>query len=404
MNWSWRLSSVSLAALLTLSAFFIAAGGLGLATSMALAGFAFIPVVFVSGWRAFKSAPTLVFLGVLSIGWICLSHLWSPYDRADQVYKLAFLIPLFVIAAYIACRLTDDEAERQTNVLAICSLLVGTYFFLEALSGGLIGGWIELNLEESTYPAEAVRNAKVTLSRGATAFMMLAGPVALALWRRNGTRNRGLAIVLLVMAAAASTSFDVEANILALLFGLLAAGVTLWGGRIGPQLLLLGAGVWVLGAPLFMGIGLALLPDSVENALPLSWAWRLEIWKSVLDQIREAPLIGHGLDSMRALSDPAPYRDIIIDRLPLHAHNAGLHIWMDAGALGAILCAATLFAAIGAFERARLNRDQLAGLTYVGGVWLVSVMLGYGVYQEWHHAALALGAFAAFLIRTDSSA
>ena len=68
MNWSWRLSSVSLAALLTLSAFFIAAGGLGLATSMALIGFVFTPVVFVSGWRAFKSAPTLVFLGVLSIG------------------------------------------------------------------------------------------------------------------------------------------------------------------------------------------------------------------------------------------------------------------------------------------------------------------------------------------------
>ena len=32
---------------------------------------------------------------------------------------------------------------------------------------------------------------------------------------------------------------------------------------------------------------------------------------------------------------------------------------------------------------------------------LVSVMLGYGVYQEWHHAALALGVFSAFLNRTD---
>ena len=403
MNWGWRLSSASLAVLLTLSALFIAAGGLGLATSMALTGLVFTPVVFVSGWRAFKSAPTLVFLGVLSIGWICLSHIWSPYARADQAYKLALLIPLFVIAAYIACRLTDEEAERQTNVLVICTLLVGTYFLIEALSGSLIGGWIELNLEESTYPAEAVRNAKVTLSRGATAFMMLAGPVALTLWRRNGSRNRGLAIVVLVMAALSSASFDVEANILALLCGLLLAGVTLWGGRVGPQVLMLGAGVWVLGAPLFMGIGLALLPDGVEEALPLSWAWRLEIWKSVLDQIREAPLIGHGLDSMRALSDPAPYRDITIDRLPMHAHNAGLHIWMDAGALGAILCAATLFASIGAFERARLTRDQLAGLSYVGGIWLVSVMLGYGVYQEWHHAALALGAFAAFLNRTDSA-
>ena len=403
MNWRWRLSSVTLAALLTLSALFIAAGGLGLATSIGLTGLLFTPVVFISGWRAFKSAPTLIFLGVLSIGWVCLSHLWSPYDRADQAYKLALLIPFFVIAAYIACRLTNEEAERQTQVLVICTLLIGAYFLIEALTGSLIGGWIELNLEESTYPAEAIRNAKVTLSRGATAFMMIAGPAALALWRRNGSVNRGLALVLMVMAAFASASFDVEANILALLFGLLAAGATLWGGRVAPQVLMLGAGIWVLGAPLFMGMGLALLPDRVEQALPLSWAWRLEIWKSVLDQIREAPLIGHGLDSMRALSDPTTYRDITIDRLPMHAHNAGLHIWMDTGAIGAILCAATLFASIGAFERARLTRDQLAGLAYVGGIWLVSVMLGYGVYQEWHHAALALGAFAAFLNRTDSS-
>lgn len=402
MRQSWRLSSATLAVLLTLSALFIAAGGLGLATSMALIGLIFTPVVFISGWRAFKSAPTLVFLGVLSIGWICLSHAWSPYEKADQAYKLALLTPLFVIAAYIACRLTDEEAERQKRVLIIGALLVGGYFLIEALSGGLIGGWIELNLEESNYPAEAIRNAKVTLSRGATAFMIAAGPVALMLWRRADALNRGAALALLVMTGFAAASFDVEANILALGFGLLIAAAAYWGTRLAPQIMLLGAGVWVLGAPLLMGVGLALLPDALESRLPLSWAWRLEIWQSVLDQIRAAPLIGHGLDSMRALSDPAPYRDIIIDRLPLHAHNAGLHIWMDAGAVGAILCAATLFAAARALGRARLGRDQLTALSYVGGIWLVSVMLGYGVYQEWHHAALALGVFTAFLNRTDS--
>ena len=402
MKPSWRLSSATLAVLLTLSALFIAAGGLGLATSVGLIGLLFTPVVFVSGWRAFKSAPTLVFLGMLSIAWLCLSHAWSPYDKADQAYKLAFLTPFFVIAAYTACRLTDEEANRQRQVLIVGALLVGAYFLIEALSGSLIGSWIELNLEESTYPVEAIRNAKVTLSRGATAFMILAGPVALWLWRRKESLNRAAALMLLVMASFAAASFDVEANIIALLFGLLVAGLALWAGPVAPQVLLLGAGVWVLGAPLFMGMGLALLPENVEASLPLSWGWRIEIWKSVLEQIRAAPLFGHGLDSMRALSDPGPYRDLVIDRLPLHAHNAGLHIWMDAGAVGAILCAATLFAAAMSLERARLTRDQLTALSYAGAIWLVSVMLGYGVYQEWHHAALALGVFAAFLNRTDS--
>ena len=402
MKHSWRVSSVTLAALLTLSALFIAAGGLGLATSVGLIGLIFTPVVFVSGWRAFKSAPTLVFLAMLSLGWICLTHAWSPYEKADQAYKLALLTPLFVIAAYIACRLTDEEANRQTTVLTVSIVLVGGYFLIEALTGALIGGWIELNLEESTYPAEAIRNAKVTLSRGATAFLMVAGPIAMSLWRRGTPANRGIAITLMVMAGFASASVDVEANILALGVGLIMAAAAYWRAQLAPQILLVGAGIWVLGAPLFMGMGLALIPDGLEDRLPLSWAWRLEIWQAVLAEIRQAPLIGHGLDSMRAMSDPAAYRDILIDRLPLHAHNAGLHIWMDTGAIGAILCASTLFAAAAGLGRARLNRDQITALSYVGGLWLVSVMLGYGVYQEWHHAALALGVFTAFLNRTDA--
>jgi O-antigen ligase len=399
----WRSSSVTLGVLLTLSAVFIAAGGLGLATSVALIGLIFMPVIFVSGWRSFKSAPTLAFLGMLSVTWLCVSHLWSPYERADQAYKLALLTPLFVLGAYIGCRLTDEEAGRQARLLSVVALLAGGYFLLEALTGGLIGGWIELELEDSTYPAEAIRNAKVTLSRGATAFMMVAGPVALYMWRQDGAWRRGLALTLLAMAAFASASFDVEANILALVFGLTAAGAAQIAPRTTMQVILLGTGVWVLGAPLFMGLGLALMPESVEDSLPLSWAWRLEIWKAVLEQIRQAPLIGHGLDSMRALSDSVLYRDMMIDRLPLHAHNAGLHIWMDAGAIGALLCAATLFAGARAVGRAPLNADQITGLAFVGGIWWVSVLLGYGVYQEWHHAALALGVFAAFLNRTDAS-
>lgn len=403
MTTRWRSSSVTLGVLLTLSAVFIAAGGLGLATSVALIGLIFMPVIFVSGWRSFKSAPTLAFLGMLSVTWLCVSHLWSPYERADQAYKLALLTPLFVLGAYIGCRLTDEEAGRQARLLSVVALLAGGYFLLEALTGGLIGGWIELELEDSTYPAEAIRNAKVTLSRGATAFMMVAGPVALYMWRQDGAWRRGLALTLLAMAAFASASFDVEANILALVFGLTAAGAAQIAPRTTLQVILLGSGVWVLGAPLFMGLGLALMPESVEDSLPLSWAWRLEIWKAVLEQIRQAPLIGHGLDSMRALSDSVLYRDMMIDRLPLHAHNAGLHIWMDAGAIGALLCAATLFAGARAVGRAPLNADQITGLAFVGGIWWVSVLLGYGVYQEWHHAALALGVFAAFLNRTDAS-
>jgi len=400
VNAAPRSASILLSVLLGLSCVFIAAGGLGLAASVALTGLMMLPAVLVPGWRAFKSTPTAVFVALVTVGWFCISAIWSEYERNDQVFKLILLTPTFLITAYVGVRLTDYECNQQARVLAILLSLVGAYFLFEAVTGALIGAWIELELEGAVNATQAAIHAKITLSRGASAYLMIVGPIMIWLWRRNTRLSQGGAIALGVMAFAAASGFGVEANLLALMLAaLVAMAAYRWPTRT-LQGLLIGTAVFVLGAPLFIAALLIAIPDSLANALPVSWGWRLEIWGKVLEQINAAPLFGHGLDGMRPMDDRVMYRGLEIDRLPIHAHNAGLHIWIETGAVGAILSALTLVTLARSVGRAVINVDQAIGLASAGAVWLVSVMVGYGLWQEWHHGALALSCYAAWINRT----
>lgn len=127
-------------------------------------------------------------------------------------------------------------------------------------------------------------------------------------------------------------------------------------------------------------------------------ALALEIWSFAVDRIAEKPVLGHGLDSGRTLSEVVMLRGMEIERMPIHAHHAGLHIWMETGAIGALLAAAALMALARSAGRSALNAPLSAALGFSGAVWLASVMLGYGVWQEWHHGALAFALGSAFIL------
>lgn len=394
-----------LTGLLFLSVVFIPAGGLGLAASAGLIGLLIGPLILVPTARSIRAAPLGAALGAATLIWLALSLSWSPYNKPDQALKLVLLTPLFALTAYLGVRLTHAEAARKAWLLCVLCLIAGGYFIIEATSGGMLGAWIEFRVEGSSeFVLQALHRAKITLSRGATAFLMLAGPLSLWLWRRQSALARGLAVMLIISGGVAAIAFEVEANIVAAMMGALVVAAALHQPRFVAQLLLTVIAVFILAAPLLMAAGLALLPENASETLPPSWAWRVEIWRAVLEQISAAPLFGHGLDSMRVMSDPGVIQGFEIERLPMHAHNAGLQIWVETGLVGAALCAATLMALAYGLDLAPLNTDQLTGLAYVGTVWFVTVTLGYGLWQEWHHGALALGCFAACLNRNAPDA
>lgn len=400
MKVSSRLTSVSISALLLLSLVFVAAGGLGLAASVGLLGLCLLPALSRPAWLAVRQAPIVPLLVALMLGWFCLSYAWSPYGKPDQAYKLALLSPLFIAASFLAWRLTETEQRRQLRWLTILTLLTGFYFLIEAMTGAIIGSWVELNLEGAASPEHAQINAKITHSRGATAFLMLVGPVIIWLWQSRSNLKRMLAAALSAIAIISATSFEVEANIIALIAACMACGLAIHWPRKTLQALLIAAAVWVAGAPVWMGLGLSVFPQAWSDSIPFSWEWRLEIWRAVIEQIKEAPFFGHGLSATRSMDQLIELRGSQINVLPLHAHNAGLQIWFETGAVGASFTALLLLALANRVKTIALSLDQAIGLAGIGAIWLVTVSIGYGLWQEWHHGALALAVFTAWLNST----
>ncbi len=381
-----------------LSIFLTGAGGLGLSSSVGFIGLLTLPLLAVPGWRAARAAPLALGLSAAAIAWFAITHAWSVHPRADEVYKLILLTPLYVAAVYAGVRMGDGEARFARPVLLAGALGLGVFFTIEALAGLPIAVAFQGWLHDVSDPEGALGNAMRRLSRGATAFIMLAGPAGLWFWLKGGQAYRAAALFLLAASAVAAAGFGVAANMAGLVSGLGAMVFAMRWPRATLQVILAGTALYILASPVIMGVFVALFPDALAERLPVSWHWRLEIWSFAVERIAEKPMLGHGLDSGRTLSETVMLRGIEIERMPIHAHHAGLHIWMETGAIGALLAAWALLALARSAGRAALNAPLSAALASSGAVWLASVMLGYGVWQEWHHGALAFAFGSAFIL------
>ncbi|MGY6628118.1 MAG: O-antigen ligase family protein [Oceanicaulis sp.] len=381
-----------------LSIFLTGAGGLGLSSSVGFIGLLTLPLIAASGWREARAAPLAMALSAAAIAWFCITHAWSMHPRADEVYKLILLTPLYVAAVYACMRMGEGEVRVARPVLLAGALGLAAFFAIEALAGLPIAVAFQGWLHDVSDPEGALGVAMRRLSRGATAFIMLAGPTGLWFWLRGGYANRAAALFLLAASTTAAAGFGVVANLVGLMLGLAAMALALRWPALTLQAMLAGAGVLILASPLIMGALVALFPESLAERLPISWHWRLEIWSFAVERIAEKPLLGHGLDSGRSLSETMMLRGMEIERMPIHAHHAGLHIWMETGAVGAMLAAWALLALARSAGRAALSTPLSAALVFSGAVWLASVMLGYGVWQEWHHGALAFAFGSAFIL------
>jgi len=376
------------------AAFFSAAGGLGLAAVAALGGALVLRPAAVGA--SLRRPPLPVLLFAAAIGWYALSYLWSPYDKPDQALKLVLLTPLFASLVFSAARLPARLARpAQAGLIggAMFGLLVLAF---EAATQGVISYSFKVGVEGWEGDREALAGfVDRLLGRSASPLILLAGPAALVAWSRGDRQGRALAGVLLVLAVIAAISFDTDANIAALLAAGGAAGLALRWPRTILRAGFAGAGLMLLATPLLIPAVLSLTGEEMRTAMPTSWVQRLEIWRFALDRIAERPITGWGLDAARELSGEGMVRGLAFDLMPLHAHNAGLHIWMETGLIGAGLGSAALIAL--AFLPWRAGPARAAGLAWACVAWFVCVQAGYGVWQEWHHGALALALAAAFV-------
>ncbi|PWE18742.1 hypothetical protein DDZ18_03880 [Marinicauda salina] len=339
---------------------------------------------------------------MLAIEWICLSWLWSPYDRPDQLLKLALLTPLFAMIPLAAAQATGRALRTLRTMVVFSAAAALLYFLFEAGTNGVITYSFKIAFEGYTGGLEALQgHIDRNLSRGSFAVLMLSGPAAMLLWRAGGAFLRCAAVGVWLAALFASNAFDVTANMIAFLAATGAAALAIAFPRRTLQAALVVTALSILFAPAMMRFLIDALPDDALNRLPLSWAMRIEIWRETAGLIAERPIFGHGLDAARVLSRPAELRGVEFDLIPLHAHNAGLQIWLETGLVGAMLTTAACMLAAAGLERRAPSSPVAAGLVFAFTLWVVAVSVGYGLWQEWHHAGLALALTAALSLKPD---
>jgi O-antigen ligase len=395
-DWTLRL-------LVVLTCVFIGAGGLGAATSVGLMGLLLLPMTFLPALRASRAVTQALVCFAVAVAWIGLSLIWSPYDRPDQLIKLAILTPLYTLAVFSFVRLDDDRAQTLLAWLSVSVGLLAVYFLIEAVSGARLSVEFKLAFEPLQDRDMVLILANRLLARGLTAFILVGGPVALALWIYGSRLARSIAVGIFLSGLAGAFAFQVEANAMALLAGVLAGAIAWRFPRTALQLGFWIAAAMIIAAPLVMGAMLSLIPDSLIDSLPLSWAQRIEIWRFAMDQIAAAPIAGHGLDASRVINEVTMIRGFEMELLPLHAHNAGLSIWLETGAIGAILIGGTLIAIGQSLSQRLIDPLQSASIAYACTAFFVTVSVGSGIWQEWLHASLAFALAATALIRKPSA-
>lgn len=355
----------------------IAAGGaMGLPLFMSLAG------LLALGPRLFRQVleKRPMGLGILAslAAWAALSGLWSPWHGATELKVLALLALGLSFAAAAAA---SERASTLTLSAATAALIV----LAVALA---VEAAFDMPLNRAVEPDMPWGELNRNPSRGLVVLLCLAFPVfAWLLSAKQGALAAALGLATAGLALqfgqiSTAIGFGVGVSVFAIAF-------------LAPRLAILGVScglaLWTLVAP-FLTPLLVAIPQLVE-AVPMSWAHRIAIWRYTCARIMEQIWIGHGIDSGRATTEMISIRGMQMRGIPVHPHSASLQIWHDLGLVGALLAAALL--AYGGWRLARAfahDKLTLAATAAVLAMFGLMANVGWSLWQEWWLATLLLSA------------
>ena len=369
--------------------------------AMALAVTIGFALAIVAHWRNHRrlpwprpSAPALLCAALL--GWALVTALWSAEARHGVGTALS-LGALLALATMTARALEEDDAAHVAQIgrvlLPSVALGIAVLAFDQA-SGNLF------RLAVRGFPAW---DARITSGlKPAVSVLALLLPMLLLV------PGLSRAIVGAVLAAGVAVALWLpgETAKIATIIGLGVAFTAYMAPRLSARLMAAGLGLVLLATPLLFSAVVSRSPDL--SPLPASAAHRVLIWDFVLARIEERPVLGWGMDASRSLpggrdtfDDPtldrfgltAPAERILFGRhsaqLPLHPHNAALHIWLETGMVGAVLAGALVAAMALALGAVPVITAAGLGVLASG---MVTGLLSFGVWQPWWVATLMLAA------------
>jgi hypothetical protein len=126
---------------------------------------------------------------------------------------------------------------------------------------------------------------------------------------------------------------------------------------------------------------------------PFGWQARAQMWAFAADRIKEKLLIGWGFGGSGHFTETYNLLGFTLPYIPRHPQNAPLQIWLDTGAIGAVLAAGALASfgrrAGAAFAENRPGAAAAAGLLVSASLF---ANMNMNVWAIWWWAAIAAGA------------
>jgi len=267
-------------------------------------------------------------------------------------------------------------------------------WMIRALAGSMLiaGGLIvaELLLNFPLRPLFARRVGTFIHNRPVVTLFLLLGPMLVLV---GSQERRTLFWAVLLGIVATILVSDSEAAKL----GLLAAAGTfvlcyapfIWVRRL-VAVALLGL-IWV--QPFFGSTVASAVPDKVIEATKAGHSReRIELWQAFSDVSRHYPIFGTGFSSSPYMGshpvateiNPA-YRKML--RVG-HPHNAFLQVWVELGAVGALLLTAIVFWVLKRLSSAPADIRRIGFMTVMSASAIA--LVSHGAWQGWWIAALAL--------------
>jgi O-antigen ligase len=277
-------------------------------------------------------------LAVLAfLAWGLVSLAWSPFPGTSMRVLGEFLPTL--LAAYLLACLAPERIPPFAPRLAAAAI-------------GLAGLVIAIDLASDLALERALghRVAAFVHNRPALTLDLVAGPVALVLWR---ARARGLAAITLMGAALGVLRSISGAAQLGLVAGAgLFALARLVPRRAGIGLAGLGLGLAVALAPVEGDLLANIMPEAAhERLVQSSSRARVAIARSFGAAVAADPWRGAGFGTSARFAE-TPVAGTVAPEMRIllgvgHPHNSFLQVWAELGLPGALLAALVLMLMLG---------------------------------------------------------
>jgi O-antigen ligase len=319
-----------------------------------------------------RPAAILLFAALI---WAAVSTLWSPFHprklEETTILKMAFELPLYG-AAVLAARRADPALTRRALAwLAIGCSAFGVILLAEAASQAALYKTLRVFYAPIRSDLAEARIGHSTYVLGTIwPLIALGAPPKWRVWA---------ALAMFAGVGAAALAFGSDAPVLGLVLAPLAALVVWRWPQSGPKLLAAVAVALFLGMPaVIWSVRHFFDYAALEAAAPKTDSMRMDYWSHAIDWIRLRPWQGWGLDASRVFGPG----------IRLHPHNAPLQVWLELGAVGAVLAAAFWGVTLSRLSGPRPSLVAAAAAACASVYLLFGV--NFGVWQEWWVAEGAL--------------